>query len=166
MPLKSSRSDRDIQFIHSAPKMRPTALKQAKNQGLASIPQNKKIKKIKNCGIWQRSDVFGYRGGRVRKRGRKIAPFTGTRGGFNTSVFMPYVTKPPRSPRGTAAGGAAAGLLLRPYGGGGCCCGAAATGTGEAKRGGRAAPRERVTATGNGGRVRTSPKSPIISINN
>lgn len=118
----------------------------------------------------QRRDVFGYRGGRVRKRGRKIAPFTGTRGGFNTSVFMPYVTKPPRSPRGTAAGGAAAGLLR------GCCYvptgagGAAAAGLllrERAKRNGRAgcAPR---TGNGNGERVTGAnvPKSPIISINN
>lgn len=111
----------------------------------------------------QRRDMSGYRGGRVRKRGRKIAPFTGTRGGFNTSVFMPYVTKPPRSPRGTAAGG-----LLRD------CCGAAATslrgrglllrgccyGNGRSETGGRAAPRERGTGV-TGANVPKSPHNPI-----
>ena len=41
--------------------MRPTALKMAKNQGLDSVPQNKKIK-IKNFERRQRRDMFAYRG--------------------------------------------------------------------------------------------------------
>ena len=47
MPLKPSKSNRDIQSIYSAPKMRPTALKMAKNQGLDSVSQNKKNKNKK-----------------------------------------------------------------------------------------------------------------------
>lgn len=47
MPLESSKNYRDIQSIHSAPKMRPTALKMAKNQGLVSVCQNKKNKNKK-----------------------------------------------------------------------------------------------------------------------
>lgn len=107
--------------------MRYTALKMAKNQGLVSVSQNKKIKNKKFRDKAAEGYVGISGGGRVRKRGRKIVPFTGTRGGFNTSVFVPYVTKPPRSPRGRTAGGAAAGLLR------GCCyvptgAGAAAAG--------------------------------------
>lgn len=41
--------------------MRSTALKMAKNQGLDSVCQNKKIK-IKNFEIRQRRDMFAYRG--------------------------------------------------------------------------------------------------------
>ena len=61
MPLESSKNDRDIQFIYSVPKMRPTALKMAKNQGLDSACQNKKIK-IKNFARRQRRDVLAYTG--------------------------------------------------------------------------------------------------------
>lgn len=61
MPLKSPKNDRDIQSIHSAPKMRPTALRMAKNQGLDSVYQNKKIK-IKNFARRQRRDVLAYTG--------------------------------------------------------------------------------------------------------
>ena len=61
MPLKSSKNDRDIQSIYYAPKMRPTALKMGKNQGLDSVSQNKK-KKIKNFERRQRRDMFAYRG--------------------------------------------------------------------------------------------------------
>ena len=70
MPLKPSKNDRDIQSIHSAPKMRPTALKMAKNQGLDSVLQNKKIK-IKNFARRQRSDVLADRGRAGLKTGRK-----------------------------------------------------------------------------------------------
>ena len=42
--------------------MRPTALEMAKNQGLDSVCQNKKIK-IKNFARRQRSDVLADRGG-------------------------------------------------------------------------------------------------------
>ena len=47
MPLKSSKNDRGIQSIYSAPKMRPTALEMGKNQGLDSASQNKKNKNKK-----------------------------------------------------------------------------------------------------------------------
>ena len=41
--------------------MRPTALKMAKNQGLDSVSQNKKIK-IKNFARRQRRDMLAYTG--------------------------------------------------------------------------------------------------------
>ena len=47
--------------------MLSTGLEMAKNQGLDSVYQNKKIK-IKNFERRQRRDMLTYRGGRVCKR--------------------------------------------------------------------------------------------------
>lgn len=89
MPLKSSKNDRDIQFIHSAPKMRPTALEMPKNQGLDSVCQNKKNKNKKFREKAAERCVGGWGDAPMRK-GRKIAPVTGTRGVFNMSLFVAY----------------------------------------------------------------------------
>ena len=80
------------------------------------------------------------------------------------SLFVAYIAKPPTKPPRGCCGGCCGGCCYTTTGAGllllgGCCCGAAAMGTSEAKRGGRAATRER----GTGANV---PKSPIISINN
>lgn len=133
--------------------MRPTALKMAKNQGLVSIPQNKKNKKNKKFREKAAEGCVGIPG----RPSPAIWPrFLHSRRASYTSVFVPYVQKTNEAPAGAAAG-AAAGLLrgccCTPYGGGGCCCGAAAaTGTDEAKRAGglRPANGERQRVTGNG----------------
>lgn len=127
--------------------MRSTALKMAKNQGLASISPDKKIKikiKIKNFAIRQRSKVLGYRGGPPLQLGCNSCR-------VGAPLIRPYLwhtfRKPTKPPRGLLRGllrgccGAAAtslrgrGLLLR-----GCCYG-----DGRSETGGRAAPRERGT---------------------
>ena len=152
MPLKSSRSDRDIQFIHPAPKMRPTASKPAKNQGLASISPDKKIK-IKNKKFRDKAAercVWVSGGGRVCKRAEN-RPRHGYAARLQYVRICDVSHEAPRSPTGAAAAGRLRLLLrglLRPYGGG---CGAAATGTKRSGAGGlRPANGERQRVTGNG----------------
>ena len=121
MPLESSKIYRDIQSIHSAPKTLSTALEMAKNQGLDSACQNKKIK-IKNFERRQRRDVLADRGDAPYTKRVENTPFTGMRDLSNMSLFVAYVPKLNEAPAGAAAGAAAmplrgAGLLLR-----GCCC--------------------------------------------
>ena len=150
MRLKPSKNDRDIQSIHSAPKMRPTALKMAKNQGLDSVSQNKKNKNKKFREKAAEGHVGIYRDAPICK-GR---PFPAFRSATNTDIFVTYRAKPSTKPRGSATG-----LLLRGCSrllpaAPGCCCG-----YGRSETGGRAAARERGTG-------RTSPKSPIIPLNN
>ena len=77
--------------------MRPTALKMAKNQGLDSVLQNKKNKNKKFREKAAERCVDGYGDAPIRK-GRKIAPNTGTRIVFNMSLFVPYVTTPNKAP--------------------------------------------------------------------
>ena len=124
MPLKSPKNDRDIQSIHSAHKMRPTALKMAKNQGLDSVPQNKKNKNKKFREKAAEGRVGIYRDAPICKG----HPFLAFRSAKKTDIFVTYIAKtneaPNEAPRGCCGG------LLRgcctPYGGGlllrGCCC--------------------------------------------
>ena len=161
MPLKSSKSNRDIQSIHSAPKMRPTALKMAKNQGLDSVLQNKKNKNKKFREKAAERHVSIYRDAPMRK-GKKITPNTGTRCVSNMSLFVTYGITPNKvpPPRGATDSGdrlrrplrrRLRRRLRRPI-------------PQRAKRlkaDGLHAPKR---TTDNGGR--TSPKSPIIPLNN
>ena len=86
---KIVENDRDVQFIHSAPKMLSTALKMPKNQGLDSIPQNKKNKNKKFREKAAERRVSGYGGGGYAN-GLEIDPFTGMRVSINMSVFVTY----------------------------------------------------------------------------
>ena len=89
MPLKSSKNNQDIQSIHPAPKMRPTALEMAKNQGLDSVQQNKKNKNKKfsekaaeRCvGVW--GDAPTSHGG----------PFPWRWSATSTDVFITYAAR-------------------------------------------------------------------------
>ena len=89
MPLKPPKSNRDIQSIHSAPKMRPTALKMAKNQGLDSVSQNKKNKNKKFREKAAEGHVGVYRDAPICK-GR---PFPAFRSATNTDVFITYAAR-------------------------------------------------------------------------
>ena len=64
--------------------MRSTGLEMAKNQGLDSVHQNKKIK-IKNFERRQRRDMLTYRGGGGSAKGYKIKRFA------KGYIFLKYV---------------------------------------------------------------------------
>ena len=76
-------------FIHYAPKTLSTALEMAKNQGLDSVCQNKKIK-IKNFERRQRSDVLAYRGDTPTNHG---GPFSAFWSATNTDLFVTYAAR-------------------------------------------------------------------------
>ena len=127
MPLKSSKNDRDIQSIHSAPKMRSTGLEMAKNQGLDSVHQNKKIK-IKNFERRQRRDMLAYTGMPLCPKGVRFSAFLSV---TNMSLFVAYIAKPPTKPPRGCCGGCCGGCCYTTTGAGlllwglllrGCCC--------------------------------------------
>ena len=111
--------------------MRSTGLEMAKNQGLDSVYQNKKIK-IKNFERRQRRDMLTYRGGGGSAKGYKIKRFAK---GYIFLKYVPicgvYREAPNEAPAGLLRG-LLRGLLLHHYGGGaaatrglllrGCCC--------------------------------------------
>ena len=92
MPLKSSKNNRDIQSIHSAPKMRSTGLEMAKNQGLDSVYQNKKNKNKKFREKAAEGHVGVYGDAPMLKR----CPFSAFLSVTNMSVFMTYRGKADR----------------------------------------------------------------------
>ena len=158
MPLESSKNDRDIQSIHSAPKMRPTALEMAKNQGLDSVLQNKKNKNKKFREKAAEGHVVVYRDAPICK----WRPFLTFRSAKKTDIFVTYIAKTNEAPAGSAAGllrgcccaPTGAGLLLR-----GCCYGYGRSETGA----GGLLPVNGERGTWHGANV---PESPIIPINN
>ena len=136
--------------------MRSTGLEMAKNQGLDSVHQNKKIK-IKNFERRQRRDMLTYRGGAGLQKGIKIKRFAR---GYRFLKYVPicgvYREAPNEAPAGLLRG-LLRGLLLHHYGGGAAAAmGAAAAGLlllwEQAKRNGAGGLRP-----ANGERVRTFP---------
>lgn len=105
MPLKSSKNNRDIQSIHSAPKMLSTGLEMAKNQGLDSVYQNKKNKNKKFREKAAEGHVGVYGDAPMLKR----CPFSASLSVTNMSVFVPYGGEGQKERQRAGAEAAAAG---------------------------------------------------------
>ena len=107
MPLKSSKNNRYIQSIHSAPKMRSTGLEMAKNQGLDPVYQNKKNKN-KNKKFREKA-AEGHVGVYGDAPMPKRCPFPASLSVTNMSLFVAYGGEGQKERQRAGAEAAAAG---------------------------------------------------------